>query len=547
LPDAKSSPDAREVGAGGLGNAGRVPQRVVAPVSGRARLAGGRSRRAEGGFTLIEVIVTVALVALLLIPLGRIFYETQSVAADNSARQQAATLATAVISKLSLEPYAELGFASSTVVAADQADPGYYTSAKTSDCGTSCGYYLGTSELVTLADSFTTAATPVTVGSPPEALAPYLASVDWSGRVFTVTTWILWASSTVPSCPTSNDENSGPPTTVLDATKQVRVEVVWRSASAGTVSFVDSSLLYPGGLAPYRGPSYDAADQPLTPGTPVAASTTTTAEVKVSWQVPSDTPTIGCYVVSWVGTDHLVQSTPMMTCFHPLIVCPENGNGSGTASFVVGGLVQNEEYTFFVTAYSPNGVEWATSADSNPAVAPAGPLVDGVSPAYGPAQGGTVVTVDGSGLGTGMTVSFGSGSGAPLSCGGSTTQCTTTAPPGTGIVFVVVTDLEGISSPAVPASQFSYAPAISSISPSSGPLAGGTSVTVDGTNFVPGATTIEFGGVDASSVSCTSTTQCTAVSPASASATTTVVDVTATTAGGTSPITVADKFTYEAS
>lgn len=546
MPDVGPLPDGREVGAAELESAGPgSPVGVLSRV--RRRSPGTRSRRAEGGFTLIEVIVTVALVALLLIPLGRIFYETQSVAADNSARQQAATLATAVISKLSLEPYAELGFASSTVVAADVADPGYYTSAETSDCGTSCGYYLGTSELVTLADSFTTSASAVTLGSPPQALSPYLASVDWSGRVFTVTTWILWASSTVPSCPTSNDENSGPPTTVLDATKQVRVEVTWRSASAGAVSFVDTSLLYPGGLAPYRGPSYDAADQPLTPGTPVAASTTTTAEVKVSWQVPAGSPTIGCYVVSWVGTNHLVQSTPMMTCFHPLIVCPDNGNGSGTASFVVGGLVQNEEYTFFVTAYSPNGVEWATSADSNPAVAPAGPLVDGVSPAYGPAGGGTVVTVDGTGLGTGMTVSFGSASGTPLNCPlTSTTQCTTVAPPGTGIVFVVVTDLAGISSPAVPASQYSYAPAISSISPSSGPLAGGTSVTVDGTNFVPGATTIQFGGVDATSFSCASTTQCTAVSPASTSATTTVVDVTATTAGGTSPITVADKFTYEA-
>ncbi|MHB1508056.1 MAG: IPT/TIG domain-containing protein [Acidimicrobiales bacterium] len=80
-------------------------------------------------------------------------------------------------------------------------------------------------------------------------------------------------------------------------------------------------------------------------------------------------------------------------------------------------------------------------------------------------------------------------------------------------------------------------PTISAISPSQGPGAGGTVVTVTGTNLT--GATIDFGTSSATSVSCTATT-CTATSPAGAG----TVDVTATTADGTSATSAADQFTY---
>ena len=82
-------------------------------------------------------------------------------------------------------------------------------------------------------------------------------------------------------------------------------------------------------------------------------------------------------------------------------------------------------------------------------------------------------------------------------------------------------------------------PVVTGIAPAGGPGTGGTEVTVTGTGLSGG--TVAFGGTAAASVSCTSTS-CTAVSPAG----TGTVDVTVTTAGGTSATSPADQFAYQA-
>ncbi|MFD5142656.1 IPT/TIG domain-containing protein [Streptomyces sp. NPDC058401] len=83
------------------------------------------------------------------------------------------------------------------------------------------------------------------------------------------------------------------------------------------------------------------------------------------------------------------------------------------------------------------------------------------------------------------------------------------------------------------------APAVTGISPASGTTAGGTAVTITGTDLT-GATAVTFGATPATGVSCTATS-CTATSPAHAAGT---VHVTVTTPGGISAVTAADQFTY---
>ncbi|MBB6488448.1 IPT/TIG domain-containing protein, partial [Rhizobium lusitanum] len=83
-------------------------------------------------------------------------------------------------------------------------------------------------------------------------------------------------------------------------------------------------------------------------------------------------------------------------------------------------------------------------------------------------------------------------------------------------------------------------PTVTSISPTSGPAAGGTSVTITGTDLT-GATAVTFGATAAASYTVNSATQITAVSPANAAGT---YDMTVTTAGGTSTTSAADQFTY---
>jgi hypothetical protein len=80
---------------------------------------------------------------------------------------------------------------------------------------------------------------------------------------------------------------------------------------------------------------------------------------------------------------------------------------------------------------------------------------------------------------------------------------------------------------------------VTQISPTSGTIAGGTQVTITGTGL-DGATGVRFGATAATIVSNTAT-QIVATSPARPAGT---VDVTVTTAGGTSAAVAADQYTY---
>jgi hypothetical protein len=82
-------------------------------------------------------------------------------------------------------------------------------------------------------------------------------------------------------------------------------------------------------------------------------------------------------------------------------------------------------------------------------------------------------------------------------------------------------------------------PTVTEVSPNKGPEAGGTTVAITGTNLT-GASAVSFGGVGAKSFKVNSAKSITAVSPAGSA----TVDVTVTTANGTSPTSAADHFTY---
>jgi hypothetical protein len=115
------------------------------------------------------------------------------------------------------------------------------------------------------------------------------------------------------------------------------------------------------------------------------------------------------------------------------------------------------------------------------------------------------------------------------------------SPAQTGAHYVIVTGPGG-SSANVPADIYTYtqaAPAITSISPSSGPTAGGTTVTITGSGFT-GATRVAFGGLAATSFNVVSATQITAVSPAQTGAHYVIV----TTPAGSSANVPADIYTY---
>jgi alpha-tubulin suppressor-like RCC1 family protein len=168
------------------------------------------------------------------------------------------------------------------------------------------------------------------------------------------------------------------------------------------------------------------------------------------------------------------------------------------------------------------------------------PTVTAVSPHEGPPAGGTAVTVTGTNFSGVTAVSFGSTPATSYTVE-SPTQINAVAPAGSGVVSVTVT-IAGGTSAKDPASDFSYVPIVTSVSPSNGSQEGGTKVTILGSNF-EGVTAVEFGAVAATEVQVVSPTEVTATSPAGVG----TVDVTLVGPGGPSVTTPADKFIYTAS
>ncbi|WP_328340125.1 IPT/TIG domain-containing protein [Streptomyces violaceus] len=162
----------------------------------------------------------------------------------------------------------------------------------------------------------------------------------------------------------------------------------------------------------------------------------------------------------------------------------------------------------------------------------AAPSVTGLTPSQGPSTGGTTVTLTGTNLTGATAVSFG-GTPATSFTVNSATQITAVTPPNApGAAPVTVTTPSGTSNPNVPQAYFYYAarPALTAVVPPSGSTAGGTAVTLTGSDLL-NATAVRFDGAAALSFTVDSATQITAVTPPHSAG---IAPVTVTTPGGTS-------------
>ena len=167
------------------------------------------------------------------------------------------------------------------------------------------------------------------------------------------------------------------------------------------------------------------------------------------------------------------------------------------------------------------------------------PTIASVSPTSGAISGGTAITITGTNLTGASSVTVG-GVAATSLVVVSATSVTAVTPSGTaGAKAVAVTTAGGT---ATKANAFTYvvpAPTIASVSPTSGVTSGGTAITIEGTHFIVGATTVKVGGVAATGVVVASDTSLTAVTPAG---TLGLKAVAVTTSGGTA--TAVGAFTY---
>ena len=301
-------------------------------------------------------------------------------------------------------------------------------------------------------------------------------------------------------------------------------------------------------------------------GTHAASSFTVNSATTIHATAPTGTGTVHVTVTTAAGTSPKLSADqytygPTVTVISPRsgstlggTVVTITGTGLSGATTVDFGSTAATEFTvnsaISITATAPAGsgtvdVTVTTPGGSSPKVTAdkytykAPPVVTSLSPTHGPTAGGTVVTITGTGFSGATAVHFGPTAATSLTVNSATT-IHTTAPAGTGTVDVTVTTPVATSATSS-VDKFTYGPAVTAISPSSGSTVGGTVVTISGRGF-GGATAVDFGSTAAGSYSVVSASSITATAPAGSG----TVDVTVTTPAGSSPKSTADAYTYKA-
>jgi hypothetical protein len=184
-------------------------------------------------------------------------------------------------------------------------------------------------------------------------------------------------------------------------------------------------------------------------------------------------------------------------------------------------------------------VRWQFSVTYTRPQPPPTITVSSVAPSNGPTTGGTPVEVRGTNFVSGATVTFGGTPATNVTVLESTRLTANTPAHAAGAVRVTVNAPGRIGGSLDNA--FTYVPTpptVTAVAPTTGPNTGGTSVTITGTNFAPGAT-VTFAGAPATDVTFVNATTITATTPPHAMGS---VDVVVTVNGQSGSM--ANAFTY---
>lgn len=217
----------------------------------------------------------------------------------------------------------------------------------------------------------------------------------------------------------------------------------------------------------------------------------------ISTVTPSVGPTTGGTLVTVNGTG-FSSNTAVLLGTASCAVQTINTAGTTltcTSSPAAAGIVS-------ATVTNPDGQTYSKSNAFSYGVPP---TIVSVSPNTGLVQGGTAITISGSGFVSGVNVKLGT-SNCNNTVLNSSTSISCTTPSGTGSVDVLVTNPD--TQFASLQNGFTYItppPDIITFSPMTGPLAGGNSITITGTGFRTGAT-VKIGNNSCTNSSITSTT-----------------------------------------
>jgi prepilin-type N-terminal cleavage/methylation domain-containing protein len=303
-----------------------------------------RSSQAErsDGFTIIELVVAMGLLAIVVGSLGGVFWAALKTAGTATHRTDAASIASREIESMRAVPYDLVGF---------YGDETGYTST------------FETFTTVKIADTTPAGITPQIQPERPDASAaisfapdpdPANASAIVEGGVdFTVTRNIVWVNAQDAS------------TTYNQAYKRLTVNVAWTD-TAGAHNARQDSLLYPGGQGKYGGPEGAVATTtspttaPALPVAPVLATPSVPAdpagetEIDLTWSQATGGATTTSFTVQYstdssfpVGNTNAIANLP----------------GSAT-SYSVTALASSTTYYFKVIAVSGTNQVASNSASA---------------------------------------------------------------------------------------------------------------------------------------------------------------------------------------
>jgi hypothetical protein len=284
------------------------------------------ARDAEAGFTILELVVALGILAVGIFSTMQVFLGSLSTTAYSDARTRATAIAAREVEDMRAAPYAQVGFSSSA--------SGYVTS------------------ITEGGQTYTT----VVVASP--TVTPQGTAEVVGGVRFGIRRDIVWMP--LGSAP--------------NAFKRVIATITWTDRARSHTVRQDAGV-YPGGLGPYGGATTTTSTTaaPVTPSNPTnftatLSSATPTTAVDLAWTVGVVAP------VYW----ELQYSSNAGTTWIPVT----STQPAGTTTFALTGLSSNTAYLFRVRGL--NGAVtsgWVqTSATTQVAVVPCTILSAAVSP-----------------------------------------------------------------------------------------------------------------------------------------------------------------------
>jgi YVTN family beta-propeller protein len=367
------------------------------------------------------------------------------------------------------------------------------------------------SNVTVVSDTSITATTPAGSVGVASVLVTTAAGTNAANTAYT-----YLAAPTVTSISPSTGSTGGGTAvniTGTDFTGATGVTIGGAAASFTVVSSTSITATTPAGTG-------TAAIVVTTPGASSAANPlyTYVASPTVTSVSPSNGSTAGGTAVTITGTNFTgatgvtVQgsaATNVVVVSATSITCTTPAGTAGTASVVVttpgGSNAANTRFTYIVSV----------------------PTVTSITPASGPAAGGTAVTIAGTGFTGATSVTIGGTAATNVVVVSGTSITATTPAHSAGTASVIVTTPGG-SNAANALFTYLAAPTVSSISPNIGPSAGGTAVTITGAGFT-GATNVTIGGTALVGVTVVSATSITGITPIGTAGTASVV---VTTPGG---------------